>query len=73
MGLGLLGATESKHDMEAVALRWRAAMAYGGGYLIATLGKRSVFLVWAVLTVAGAALFWGRLCRSCDVQTNRST
>jgi MFS family permease len=74
--------------MEVVAPRWRAAMsgattmsasiswaatAYGGGYLVAMLGYRGVFLVGAALTVTGAALFWGRFCRGRCVQTNRST
>ena len=64
--------------MESVPARWRGAMsgattmsasvswaatAYGGGYLIQTMGYRGVFLIGAVLTLAGASLFWFRFCR----------
>jgi len=64
--------------MESVPVRWRGAMsgattmsasvswaatAYGGGYLIQTMGYRGVFLIGAVLTLAGASLFWFRFCR----------
>jgi len=35
-----------------------AAMALGGGYAIATVGFRGMFLLGAALTVAGALLFW---------------
>ena len=41
----------------AVGLSW-AAIAWGGGYLIAALGYRSLFLSGAGLTGAGALLFW---------------
>jgi predicted MFS family arabinose efflux permease len=73
--------------MEAVAPRWRGAMsgattmsasiswaatAYGGGYLVTAMGYRGVFLIGAVSTLAGAALFWGRFCRGRCAQTNRS-
>lgn len=65
------------YAMEAVAPRWRGAMsgattmsasiswsatAYGGGYLIETIGYRSVFLIGAALTFAGALVFWLRFC-----------
>jgi MFS family permease len=58
---------------ETTSPRWRAAMsgavmmgaglsisamALGGGYLIAALGYRGLFLTGAGLTVAGALLFW---------------
>jgi MFS family permease len=37
----------------------RSGAALGGGYLISELGFPSLFLVGAILTVAGAMLFWG--------------
>jgi MFS family permease len=41
----------------AAATSW-AAMAFGGGYIIASLGYRAVFLIGAGLTTIGALLFW---------------
>jgi predicted MFS family arabinose efflux permease len=61
------------YSQEIVSPGWRAAMsgalmmgaglsasamALGGGYAIATLGYRSLFLAGAGLTAAGALLFW---------------
>jgi MFS family permease len=61
-------------SQELVAPEWRATMsgvmtmgiglsrsgaAFGGGYLIGSLGFPSLFLVGAGLTIAGAFLFWG--------------
>ncbi|NPV07367.1 MAG: MFS transporter [Anaerolineae bacterium] len=37
----------------------RASMAFGGGYIIASSGYRTLFLTGATLMVAGALLFWG--------------
>ncbi|MCB9077605.1 MAG: MFS transporter [Anaerolineaceae bacterium] len=37
----------------------RSAMAFGGGYLIMNYSFSTLFFVGAVLTVAGAVLFWG--------------
>jgi MFS family permease len=60
-------------NQELVRTSWRAvtsgavstamglsssATALGGGYIIAALGFRSLFLLCAVLTAAGALLFW---------------
>lgn len=36
----------------------RAAMAFGGGYIVASSGYSTLFLVGAVFMVAGATLFW---------------
>jgi len=71
--------------MESVPARWRGTMsgattmsasvswgatAYGGGYLIQTMGYRGVFLIGAALTLAGAGLFWFRFCRGrCTTET----
>lgn len=44
-----------------------SAMALGGGYTIATLGYKSVFLMGACLTAAGALLFW-----ACFLRRSRS-
>lgn len=41
----------------AVGLSW-AGIAWGGGYVIAALGYRSLFLASAGLTAAGVLLFW---------------
>ena len=41
----------------AMGLGW-SATALGGGYVIAALGYRSLFLMGAGLTVAGVLLFW---------------
>lgn len=41
----------------AVGLSW-ALMAIGGGYLIPVLGYRAVFAIGAMLSGAGACLFW---------------
>ena len=35
-----------------------AAMALGGGYAVAIVGFRGLFLLGAALTAAGALLFW---------------
>ena len=35
-----------------------ALMAFGGGYIITAMGYRSLFLIGAGITVAGALLFW---------------
>jgi len=66
-------ATGSIFSQEIVPPRWRAAMAgasnmawglstsmmsIGGGYVIATWGYRSLFLMGACLTTLGALLFW---------------
>jgi predicted MFS family arabinose efflux permease len=60
-------------SQESVAPRWRnlvsgtmfmamggsvAAMAFGGGYLIVTVGYRTLFLIAAGLTLLGALLFF---------------
>lgn len=60
-------------SQECVVARWRnlvsgtmfmamggsvAAMAFGGGYLIVTMGYRTLFLVAAGLTLVGALLFF---------------
>ena len=62
------------YSQEAVSPAWRfamsgalvmgaglsaSAMAFGGGYLIPSIGYSGLFLAGAGLTVAGAALFWG--------------
>jgi MFS family permease len=67
------------YAMEIVAPDWRAAMsgaimmaqgliwsamALGGGYIIAALGYRSLFLTGAGLTVASALLFWAYFLRT---------
>jgi predicted MFS family arabinose efflux permease len=41
----------------AAGLSW-SAVAFGGGYVITALGYRSLFLIGAGLTAAGALLFW---------------
>ena len=61
------------YQMAVVPPSWRAAMAgattlaaglswamtaWGGGYVIAAFGYRSLFLTGAALTAAGALLFW---------------
>ena len=37
----------------------RSAMAFGGGYLITNFSFSTLFIVGAILTAAGAVLFWG--------------
>jgi MFS family permease len=61
------------HYQQMVPVRWRtvasgarsmamgvssSAMAYGGGYIIGTVGYRSLFLIAAVLTALGSLVFW---------------
>ncbi len=61
------------YHQDIMPARWRAitsgavstamglsssAMAFGGGYIIGTAGYRSLFLLGATLTAAGALLFW---------------
>ena len=41
----------------AAGLSW-GSVAFGGGYLAAALGYRSLFLTGASVTAAGALLFW---------------
>jgi hypothetical protein len=49
----------------AAGLSW-AGIAWGGGYVIAALGYRSLFLAGAGMTAVGALVFWVcfRLARS---------
>ena len=35
-----------------------STMSYGGGYIVATVGYRSLFLVGAVLIAVAALVFW---------------
>jgi MFS family permease len=61
------------YHQEIMPVRWRpaasgaastamglssSAMAFGGGYVIGAAGYRSLFLMGAALTAAGALLFW---------------
>lgn len=61
------------YQMDLVTPRWRSIMAgatamalgsswtllaFGGGYMIASLGYRTLFLLAGALTAAGAVLFW---------------
>jgi MFS family permease len=50
-------ATASGATSMAVGLSW-SATALGGGYLIAWLGYQQLFLIGAILTAAGALIFW---------------
>ena len=68
------------YSQEIVAPAWRpvmsgaalmavglstAAMSLGGGYAIAALGYRSIFLAGAGLTAVGALLFWAYFSTPC--------
>jgi predicted MFS family arabinose efflux permease len=72
-------------QMEQVPMRWRATMAaagtmavglsmsavaFGGGYVIAALGYRELFLLGAATTTAGALLFGAAFVRSRPPQSS---
>ncbi|MDQ3248715.1 MAG: MFS transporter [Chloroflexota bacterium] len=56
VGPGWQGTMSAATTM-AIGISW-SVMAFGGGYLIALVGYRALFLSGALLTALGALLFW---------------